>query len=80
MFSSVREIQLPGNVDEAVSVRRMQPAAAEIEGDVGRGENGVRPAAEPVAGFEHDDREPGIFQRPRRAEAGGAGADDGDVD
>ena len=58
----------------------MQPAAAEVEGDVGRGQNGVGASADAVARFQHDDGEAGIFQRMRGAEAGGAGADDGDID
>src|ERR1700738_3078592 len=55
----------------------MQPAAADVEGDIRR-----RPAAaaDAVARFQHDYREAGVFQRPRRAEACGAGADDGDID
>ncbi|MGY2902357.1 hypothetical protein ACVWVY_001378 [Bradyrhizobium sp. URHC0002] len=49
-------------------------------GDVRRGHDGVRPAADAVARFQHEDREAGILQRIRGAEAGGAGADDGDID
>ncbi len=58
----------------------MQPAAADVEGDVRRGHDGVRPAADAVARFQHDDGEAGILQRIGGAEAGGAGADDGDID
>ena len=39
-----------------------------------------RAAADAVARFQHDDGEAGILQRMRGAEAGGAGADDGDID
>src|SRR5258705_8653080 len=58
----------------------MQPAAAEVEGDIGRGHDGVGAAADAVARFQHDGREAGIFQRPRGAEAGGARTDNGDID
>ena len=58
----------------------MQPAAADVEGDVRRGHDGVRPAADAVARFQHEDGEAGILQRVRGAEAGGTGADDGDID
>ena len=74
------EIQLFGDGDERILVGRMQPAAADVEGDFGRRHDGVAAAADAVARFQHDDREAGIFQRARRAEAGGAGADDGDID
>jgi hypothetical protein len=40
----------------------------------------MRPPADAVARFQHDHREAGIFQRPRRAEACGARADNGDID
>jgi hypothetical protein len=40
----------------------------------------VRPAADAVARFQHEDGETGIFQRVRGAKARGAGADDGDID
>ncbi len=58
----------------------MQPAATEVEGDIGRRHDGVTASADAVARFQHDCREAGVFQRPRRAEACGAGADDGDID
>src|SRR5216683_1009655 len=58
----------------------MQPAAADVEGDIRRSLDGMAASADAVARFQHDDREPGGLQRPRRAEAGGAGADDGDID
>ena len=58
----------------------MQPAAAYVEGDVGCRLDRVRPPADAVAGFQHDDGEAGVLQRIRGAEAGGAGADDGDID
>ena len=58
----------------------MQPAAAEVEGDIGRGHDGVGAAADAVARFQHEGGETGIFQGVRGAEAGGAGADDGDID
>ena len=74
------EAELSGNADECIPVGGMQPAAAEIEGDVGGGLHGVGAAAEPVAGFQHEDREAGSLQRAGGAEAGGAGADDRDVD
>jgi hypothetical protein len=38
------EIQLPGDFDERVLVGGMQPAAAEVEGDIRGGENGAAPA------------------------------------
>ena len=58
----------------------MQPAAAEIEGDVRRSHDGVRASADPLARFQHDDGETGVLQRPRRAHARGAGTDNGDID
>src|SRR5476649_1109066 len=58
----------------------MQPAAAEIEGNVRCGHDGVGATADAVARFEHDGRETGILQRARGAEACGARADDGDID
>ncbi len=58
----------------------MQPAAADVEGDVGRGHDGVRPAADAVARFQHEDGKTGILQRIRGAEAGCTGTDDGDID
>ena len=54
-----------------------QPTSKMISGD---GHDGVAAAADAVARFQHDDREAGIFQRARSAEAGSAGADDGDID
>ncbi len=74
------EIQLFGDLDERIPVRRMQPAAADVEGDIGRRHDGVAASADAIARFQHDDREAGVFQRPRRTEAGCAGADDGDID
>ncbi len=58
----------------------MQPAAAEIEGDLGRGHDGVAAPADAVARFQHDHGEAGIFQAMRGAKAGCTGPDDGDVD
>ena len=58
----------------------MQPAAADVEGDVGRGLDGMRPPADAVARLQHDDGEAGILQRIRGAKAGGARADDGNID
>ena len=46
----------------------------------GAGHDGVAAAADAVAGFQHDHREAGVFQRMRGAEAGGARTDDGDID
>jgi hypothetical protein len=40
----------------------------------------VRASADAIARFQHDDGQAGILQRMRGAEAGGAGADDGDID
>ena len=74
------EIQLLGDFDERILVRRMQPPATEVKGDIRRCHDGVAASADAVARFEHDDREAGIFQRPRRAEACGARTDDGDID
>src|SRR6202000_1783414 len=45
------EIQLRGDVDEGILVRRMQPAAADIEDDVRRGLHGPAAAAETVPRF-----------------------------
>ncbi len=42
--------------------------------------NGVAASADAVARFQHDDGKAGVLQRVRRAEPGGAGADDGDID
>ena len=50
------EIQLLGDGDERVLVRRMQPAAADVEGDVRRGHDGVAASADAVARFQHDQR------------------------
>jgi hypothetical protein len=50
------EIQLLGDFDERVFVRRVQPAAAEVEGDVGRRHDGVATAADAIARFQHDQR------------------------
>ena len=58
----------------------MQPAAAEVEGDAGRRHDGVGAPANAIARLQHDDGETGIFQRMRGAKAGGAGADDRDID
>jgi hypothetical protein len=58
----------------------MQPAATDVEGDVRRGRDGVRPAADTVARLQHEDGKAGILQRIRGAKAGSAGADDGDID
>ena len=74
------EIQMFGDSDERVLVRRMQPAAADVESDVGRRHDGVAAAANAVARFQHDEGEAGILQRVGRTEARGAGADDGDID
>jgi hypothetical protein len=40
----------------------------------------MRPAADAVARFQHEDGKTGILQHIRSAKARGAGADDGDVD
>jgi hypothetical protein len=48
------EIQLFGDRDERVFVRRMQPAAAEVEGDFGRGLDRMGTAADAVACFQDD--------------------------
>jgi hypothetical protein len=37
-------------------------------------------SADAIARFQHNDREPGVLQRPRGTEACGAGPDDGDID
>ena len=74
------KIELPGDLDERILIRRMQPAAADVEQDAGRGLNGMGAAADAVARFQHDKGEAGIFQRMRGAEACGAGPDDGDID
>ena len=74
------EMQPFGDRDERIFVGRMQPAAAEVEGDVGAGLDGVAAPADAVARFQHDNREAGVCQRVRGAEAGGARADDGDID
>jgi hypothetical protein len=58
----------------------MQPAATDVEGNIRRRHNGMAAAADPVARFQHDCRETGIFQGPRGAEACGAGPDNGDID
>ena len=63
-----------------VVVGRMQPAAAEVENDAGRRRDGVGAPAHAVACFQDEDGEAGVLQRVRRAEACGAGADDGNVD
>jgi hypothetical protein len=74
------EIKLSGDLDERIFVARMQPAAAEVEGDIGRRHNGVGTPADAPARFQHDHREAGVFQRPRGPKAGGARTDDGDID
>jgi len=74
------EIQLFGDFDKRILVGRMQPAATDVEGDVRRHLDGMRPPADAVARLQQDHRETGIFQRPGRAEACGARADDGDID
>ncbi len=48
------EAKLLGNCNEGVLVGRMQPAAADVEHDVGRGQDGMRPPADAVARFQHD--------------------------
>src|SRR6202158_383821 len=58
----------------------MQPAAADVEGDAGRRHDGVTASADTVARFQHDHREAGMLQRPRRAKARGTRADNGDID
>src|SRR3569833_1544935 len=58
----------------------MQPAAAEIEGDVGRGHDGVPASADAIARLQHEAGERGTLQRVRGAEARGARADDRDID
>ena len=74
------EIERFGDFDEGVSIRRVQPAAADVEGDLGRSLDGMRPAADAVTRLQHDDGEAGILQRIRGAKARGAGADDGNID
>ena len=37
-------------------------------------------SADPVACFQHEERETGLLQRPLRTKACGAGTDDGDID
>ena len=79
-FLLISKLSCFGDFDEGVLVRRMQPAAADVEGDVGRRLDRMRPPADAVARFQHDGGEAGVLQRIRGAEARGAGADDGDVD
>ena len=55
------EAELACDRNEGVPVGRMQPAATEIEDNAGGGGNGVGASADPVAGFEHDDGEAGVF-------------------
>ena len=74
------KVELLGDLDEGILVRRMQPAAADVEDDVGRGHDGVAAAADALARLQHDHRERGVLQRVRGAEARGARADDGDID
>ena len=74
------EIQLVGDGDKGILVSRMQPATAEIEGDLGRGHDGVAASADPVARLQHDGRKRRGAQRMCGAETGRARADNGDID
>ena len=58
----------------------MQPAAADVEEDVGRRHDGVATPADAVACLQHNYRKAGVFQRARRAKARGARTDNGDID
>jgi len=64
---------------KGVLVGRVQPAAADVEEDIGRGQNGVGAAAT-RSRASSTMAESRIFQRMRGAEARGARADDGDID
>src|SRR5215208_351640 len=74
------EIQLPGDLDERIFVRRMQPAAADVESNIRRCHDGLAASADAVACFEYEDGEAPVLQRPRRAEPGRAGPDDCNID
>jgi hypothetical protein len=74
------EVQRFSDFDKGVLIGRMQPAAAEIEGDLRRGHDGVAAPADAVARLQHDKRDAGLFQRMRGAEARSTRADDRNVD
>src|SRR5262249_10980310 len=74
-----RKAELFGDGYERILVRRMQPAAADVEDDIRRGLDRVRPPADTVARLQHDHREAGILQCMRGPKARGARADDSDV-
>ena len=60
-------------------VVRADPLAAEVDRDPVAQGRVQQPPPDPVARLEHDHLAPRVGERPRRPQAGEAGADDGDV-
>ena len=73
------ELMLAGKPGQRVAVGRMQPFAAEIDRHPCGGCDGDGTPADALARLEHDDAEPALDEAPRRGDASGAGADDGNV-
>src|SRR5581483_10249478 len=49
------ETELIGDFDEGVAIRRVQPAAADVEGNLWRSHDSVAASADTVARFEDND-------------------------
>ena len=75
-----RDAETVGLRHQRIDVGRVQPVAAEIERHARRQILGVGAAADAVRGFDHLMGEAGLGGRARRADAGGAGADDDEVE
>ena len=74
-----RDAETVGFRHQGIDVGRVQPVAAEIERHARRQILGIGAAADAVRGFDHLMGEAGLGRRARRADAGGAGADDDEV-
>ena len=64
-----------GKARERVVAGVVQPVGAPVPGHAEGRAVGVRPAADPILRFEHDDREPELARAAGGRKAGGAGAD-----
>ena len=64
---------------QGVPIGRVQPVAAEVEGQTEGVPVGMRPASGPPLGFEHDEADPERGQAPGGGKAGGSCSDDDDL-
>jgi hypothetical protein len=68
-----------GKLRQGIPIRRMQPAAAEIEREA-VADDGTGTSAEAIRCFEQDERAPSLGEPASCGNAGCPAADDGDVE